>query len=107
MSEKPSLLLIPGVLCTDALWNKSLFGLGDRFDIHFPPVLDQSTTHDMAVAVLEVAAKGSVVIGFSLGGWVALEMMRIRSDFFSGLVLVSTTEGHLPDSTKDAMRAAI
>lgn len=77
---KPVLLLIPGMLSTPAVWDWARPMLQERAEIRIADVLTQSSIADMArdawALVADVpAATPVVVVGFSMGGYVAIEML--------------------------------
>ena len=77
MSDKPSLLLIPGLLCTAELWRAQLDGLGDVAEV---TVTESHREHDtisaIADAILAAAPARFHLAGLSMGGHVAFEIMR-------------------------------
>lgn len=79
-TEKPVLLLIPGMLNTARIWNRVVPLLQDAADIRIADVTSQSSIADMAhdawalVADVPVTQR-LVVCGFSMGGYVALELI--------------------------------
>ena len=77
---KPVLLLIPGMLNTARIWSRVTPLLQDRTDIRIANVTTQTSIADMArdawalVADVPIEQK-LVVCGFSMGGYVALELI--------------------------------
>lgn len=77
---KPVLLLIPGMFNTAAIWDPVRALLGDALEVRVADVTTQSRIADMAEdAWLRVAdlpaATPLVVAGFSMGGYVAIELL--------------------------------
>ncbi|MDI1239713.1 MAG: alpha/beta fold hydrolase [Polaromonas sp.] len=77
---KPVLLLIPGMLNTPAIWDWVVPLLKERADIRIADVLTQETIAGMAddawAQLGDVPAETPVVVcGFSMGGYVALDML--------------------------------
>lgn len=77
---KPVLLLIPGMLNTARIWSRVAPLLQDDADIRFADVTTQSTIADMArdawALVADVPATQKLVVcGFSMGGYVVLELI--------------------------------
>jgi pimeloyl-ACP methyl ester carboxylesterase len=101
------LLLIPGVLCDNTLWKDMAPSLEKSFDIQYaaPPV--QKTIKEMAQAILKSAPPTFWLVGFSLGGWVALEIAHLQPQRLQGLILISSSRGEISSATRDSMRAAI
>lgn len=77
---KPVLLLIPGMLNTARIWGRVTPLLQDHADIRIADVTTQASIADMArdawALVADVpATQRLVVCGFSMGGYVALELI--------------------------------
>lgn len=92
----PQLVLIPGLLNDAELWRDQIAGLSD---ISRPAVADITrgeTLADLASAILAQAEERFALAGFSLGGVVALEIMRIAPERVTHLALLDTTM--LPDA---------
>ncbi|WP_417722330.1 alpha/beta fold hydrolase [Salipiger sp.] len=97
----PRLVLVPGLLNDAELWRDQLDGLRDVARPVVADITRGATLDEMAEAVLAVAGPRFALAGFSLGGIVALEVMRRAAERVSHLALLDTTM--LPD---DADRAA-
>jgi pimeloyl-ACP methyl ester carboxylesterase len=85
------LVLVPGLLCDAALWAPQATGLGD---VAAAWIAD-TTRHDdfpgMARALLDAAPPGPFALaGLSMGGYVALEVMRQAPGRVRGLALLDT-----------------
>jgi pimeloyl-ACP methyl ester carboxylesterase len=80
---KPVLLLIPGMLNTARIWGRVVPLLQDEADIRIADVTTQSSIADMARDAWALVAnmpetpvkQRLVVCGFSMGGYVALELV--------------------------------
>ncbi|GBU14690.1 alpha/beta hydrolase [Polaromonas sp.] len=77
---KPVLLLIPGMLNTARIWARVVPLLQDIADVRIANVLSQSTIQAMATdawTLLSDLQPGQplVIAGFSMGGYVAIEMV--------------------------------
>ncbi|MFN0159955.1 MAG: alpha/beta fold hydrolase, partial [Burkholderiales bacterium] len=90
MTRTP-LLLIPGTLNTDRVWRAVTAGLSDSADMRVADV----SAHDSMAALADAAVAGMpqrfCVAGFSLGGYIALEIMRRAPGRVAALALVSTS----------------
>jgi pimeloyl-ACP methyl ester carboxylesterase len=79
-ADLPVLLLIPGMLNTARIWNRVMPLLDGIADVRIVDVTQQTSIADMArdawALVADVpATKRLVVCGFSMGGYVALELV--------------------------------
>lgn len=94
MAARPAapLVLVPGLLCDAAVWQPQTDALAD---VAAPWVADH-TRHDdlraLAAAVLrEAPAERFALAGFSMGGYVALEMIAQAPERIARLALVDTS----------------
>lgn len=83
-------VLIPGFMCTAQLFGPQIAVL-KRFGPVFPMVPTQSTIPDMAATILKVVEGPLAVAGLSMGGIVALEMLRQAPGRITRLALMDTT----------------
>lgn len=84
----PALLMLPGNMCDARLWH----GLGDLGAAHADLSHDDSI-ENMAARALADHQGALILIGFSMGGIVALEMARGAPQRIKGLVLADTNAG--------------
>src|SRR5579863_8070586 len=103
----PALVLIPGLLCDQRLWNSQMQVLKEYVDITVADITEQDTISAMAEAVLEHAPNNFALAGFSLGSQVALEIMRIAQGRVRRLALLSATQGGLPPSAGASIQQGI
>jgi pimeloyl-ACP methyl ester carboxylesterase len=95
MHEKPHLLLLPGMVCDRAFWRAQADGLDT---ISQPKVMGYGlldSFDDMAEAVLAQAPQRFALAGHSMGGRVALEILRRAPERVVKLALAATDyRGH-------------
>ncbi|MDD0837741.1 alpha/beta hydrolase [Curvibacter sp. HBC61] len=90
MSAPATVVLLPGLLCDEAVWADQLTGLGERPCV-VPDYGTRSSITDMATHVLAaVPAERLCVAGHSMGGRVALEMVRLAPERIERLALLDT-----------------
>ncbi|HXX39525.1 MAG TPA: alpha/beta fold hydrolase [bacterium] len=91
MAESLPTVLIPGLLCSPRLYGEQLPALW-RFG---PVVLADHTRDDsmrgIARRILAVAPRRFTLVGLSMGGYVAFEIMRTSPDRVVRLVLLATS----------------
>ncbi|MGI4719734.1 MAG: alpha/beta fold hydrolase [Janthinobacterium lividum] len=91
-----SILLVPGYMTDETLWDDVVDGLAP-----FGPVVHADLRHDatieaMAARALAAAPPSFILVGFSMGGYVAREIVRHAPGRLRALVLVATSTR--PDS---------
>jgi pimeloyl-ACP methyl ester carboxylesterase len=92
MSEKTSLILVPGLLCTEALFEAQVTGLGDIAEITVTPEHRRhETIGHIADAILADAPPRFALGGLSMGGYIAFEIMRRAPERVIGLSLLDTS----------------
>jgi pimeloyl-ACP methyl ester carboxylesterase len=101
------LILIPGLLCNQALWSGQVAALACHAEIVIPDLTRQKTISEMALAVLAEAPEHFSLAGFSLGSQVALEIMRTSKGRVERLALLSATHGGLLPAVAKALRQAV
>lgn len=89
---KPNLLLLPGLLNDASVFTEQVAALSTMSTVEVGDLSMAETIPDMAASVLKSAtAKHFVLLGLSLGGYVAFEIMRQAPERVAGLVLMDTT----------------
>jgi len=103
MPEKPHLLLVPGLVCDDALWRHQAAALSDIADVR---VTDQHTRYptmkEIAEAIVADAPDRFALAGLSMGGYIALEIMQHWPDRVLRLaILDSSARADTPEKTEN------
>jgi pimeloyl-ACP methyl ester carboxylesterase len=94
---KPALLLLPGLLCDEAVWHGQVAALSDRYACHVADyrALDSlPAMAEQALAGMAEAGDRFALAGHSMGGRVAFEILRRAPQRVSQLILMDT--GYLP-----------
>lgn len=91
MTDRPPLLFLPGLLCDDALWAHQTKHLADITQPRVMNITKQDSVTQMARHVLEEAPPRFALAGLSMGGYVALEIMRLDPSRVVRLALVNTS----------------
>jgi len=106
MSTRPTLILIPGLLCDAALWAHQVVALSDMVNVHVADIADEISMEDLAGSVLDNAPDSFALAGLSMGGYVAQEIMRQDPGRVSHLALLDTNaRADLPEQS--LMREAL
>jgi pimeloyl-ACP methyl ester carboxylesterase len=102
MDNRIPLVLLPGLLCDEALWKHQINELSDVADCQVPDFTTQDTVAAMAHSVLDNMPGRFALAALSMGGYVALEVMRQASERVSRLALLDTQP--LRDTPEQAER---
>ena len=90
MSQRSSVVLLPGLLCDDDIWRAQIERLGRDHDIFCPGFLEQPSIGAMATDILARAPSRFSLAGHSMGGRVALEMVAQAPGRVERLALLDT-----------------
>ena len=88
--SKPSLLLLPGLACDRAVWAPQIEALSAGWECIVPAYGLLDSLPQMAAAALAAAPPRFALAGHSMGGRVALEIMRAAPQRVTRLALLDT-----------------
>ena len=90
---KIDLVLVPGHLCNDVLWEHQVDGLRDIANPMIADVTVDDSLSDMAARLLRHAPPRFSLAGLSMGGMVCMEVMRQAPERVERLALLDTNPG--------------
>lgn len=90
MVQRTPLVLVPGLLCTRALWEGQLTGLADAAQMTVADHTRHDTMTGIAESILATAPHQFALAGLSMGGYIAFEVMRLAPDRVTKLALLDT-----------------
>ncbi|MDN4057832.1 alpha/beta hydrolase [Massilia sp. YIM B02769] len=103
------LVLLPGFMLDETLWDEVVPLLQWEAPVHRLPLGPGTTTEEIARSVAAAAPERFVLVGFSLGGYIARKVAELFPERVVALVLVaSSLESDTPERAKakqDAIRA--
>jgi pimeloyl-ACP methyl ester carboxylesterase len=101
------LVLIPGYMLDDAIWDGMLPFLPPELALHFASLAEGDSIAAMAQAVLAKCPPQFSLLGFSMGGYVAREIVRQAPGRVQSLALVATSSrADLPLQVAQRSKAA-
>jgi pimeloyl-ACP methyl ester carboxylesterase len=89
-ARRPVLALLCGLLCDEEVWRGVLAELATKVDVRVFNFPDFSSLADMAEHVLASVRGPFAVAGHSMGGRVALEIVRRSEERVTGIALLNT-----------------
>jgi len=99
---RTTLVLLPGLLNTRRVFKHQIEALSDLADCVVPELWHHDTIGAMAEATLALAPPTFALVGFSMGGYVAFEIMRRAAPRVERLALMDTQA--TPDSAESTKR---
>lgn len=105
VSAKTPLLLLPGLLNDEVLWRAQIAGLADIADCQVGDLTRHDSLRAVAEDVLQSAPARFALAGFSLGGYVAQEILRIAPQRVQRLALLDTSF-HADSAERSAQRVS-
>ncbi|MGK9165069.1 alpha/beta hydrolase [Inquilinus limosus] len=95
-------LFLPGLLCDADLWAEQLNVLSAGRPVAVASLTGADTVAGLAAAALDAAPPRFALAALSMGGYVALEIMRRAPERVAGLALIDTSAR--PDSEEQSRR---
>ncbi|MDW9178589.1 alpha/beta hydrolase [Legionella pneumophila] len=84
------IVLIPGALATPKLWYQQEIFFQGSHRFHYVDVLNSNSIGEMAHRFASIAPKKFTLIGFSMGGYIALELYRLIPNNVEKLILINS-----------------
>jgi pimeloyl-ACP methyl ester carboxylesterase len=91
-----TLVLVPGLGSDGAVWRRTVAALAGQVDCLVGDTLSDDSLTGMASRILDQAPERFDLAGVSMGGMVAMELMRLAPERVSRLALIDTNA--LPDT---------
>ncbi len=89
MNNKPLLVCIPGTLCTSDVFMPMLVDF--PFEAKIVEFNQHDNLSDMAAEVMRIAGDSPFIpVGFSMGGMVAFELIRMNVPQLAGMVVINS-----------------
>ncbi|MBT3809480.1 MAG: alpha/beta hydrolase, partial [Rhodospirillaceae bacterium] len=86
-----NLVMVPGLICDQEVWAYPRAYLSEVATISYAPADETDTMQGLAEAVLDSAPKTFAIAGFSMGGYVALEVLRQAPERVERIALLDTS----------------
>ena len=96
------ILFIPGLNCTAELFGPQIAALGGPAEIQVAEHTGHEDMRDLAASILAVAPRRFALVGLSMGGYIAFEMLRQAPERVARVALLDTSAR--PDTPAQAER---
>jgi pimeloyl-ACP methyl ester carboxylesterase len=90
MTARTKLVLVPGLLCTGALWAPQIAALSDIADCMVAEHTRHDTMAGIARSILAAAPERFALAGLSMGGYISYEIVRQAPERVERLALLDT-----------------
>lgn len=97
-----NLLFLPGLVCDSRLWRDQIVALGDIAHATVADLTRDSSVDDMARRALATMPDRFALCGLSMGGYVAMALLRLAPQRVTRLCLMDTSAR--PDGPEQARR---
>jgi pimeloyl-ACP methyl ester carboxylesterase len=84
-------LLVPGFMADETLWRDLEAPLARFAPLHYADLRHDASIEAMARRALDAAPPSFLLVGFSMGGYVAREIARLAPERVRALVLIATS----------------
>ena len=88
--QKQTLVFLPGMLNTEELWKHQEQALKDDFNIFHADIYNNYSLEGMAENILNQTEGNLILVGLSMGGYCALETLRMAPDRIKKIALFNT-----------------
>lgn len=88
---KEALVLVPGMMCDARIFTPQIDDLSRDYPIHIANFIGEDSIRAMALSVLEAAPASFALAGLSMGGIVAMDILRRAPERVSRIALISTS----------------
>lgn len=107
MTNRVPLILLPGLLCDEALYAHQITHLADMADMRVADLTRHDSIEEMARAVLDAAPDRFSLLGLSMGGYVAQHVALMAPDRVARLALLDTNARSDNDEQRARRRGLI
>ncbi len=88
---KEAIVFAPGMMCDARIFAPQINDLSRQYPIHIASMNDHENIRQMALSVLDTAPERFALVGLSMGGIVAMEILRRAPERVTRVALISTT----------------
>jgi pimeloyl-ACP methyl ester carboxylesterase len=105
--KKTPLILLPGLLSNDTVFQHQITQLGHMTDIHVITLENVNSPDAMTDKILKLAPPQFMLAGHSIGGWIALRLMKIAPERIIKLCILNTAARGIDSSELSARQTIL
>lgn len=96
-----TLCFLPGMMCDQQLWEGVWHHLPTHWNLHYLPIETAPDREGMKRLIDAAAGQGAHLVGFSMGGYLALEYTLEHTSAFASLTMVGASCFGLPAAERE------
>ncbi len=105
MNRTMTVVFIHGLFDDKTMWSDHASALAPDYHVVTPNILHEQSVEEAALNVLDGRDRPFAVVGFSMGGYIAFELMRRAPERISFLALVNTSaRADTDEKTQERLR---
>lgn len=89
--DAPALVLIPGFMLDESLWDDMLQAMPSHFNIYKASLKNGKNIDEIVENIIKTLPEKFILIGFSLGGYIARALINQYPEKVSALILIATS----------------
>lgn len=105
--DEASVVLIPGFMLDETLWKAFVQYLPEHWEIHYGNISSGKTISQIANNIIESHSQPLVIIGFSLGGYIARQIAADYPERVKGLILIASSLREDTESQRSAKKQMV
>ena len=98
-----NLVLVPGFMCNECIWQYRPEKLNKKFKIKTPSLLHGNSIEEFSISIAKTLPDDSSILGFSMGGFIALKLAIDFPEKVKKLILVGTNAISVSNERKNLL----
>ena len=98
-----NLVLVPGFMCNECIWEYKPEKLYKKFKIKTPSLLHGNSIEEFSISIAKTLPDDSSILGFSMGGFIALKLAIDYPEKVKKLILVGTNARSVSNERKNLL----
>ena len=98
-----NLVLVPGFMCNECIWQYRPEKLNKKFKIKTPSLLHGNSIEEFSISIAKTLPDDSSILGFSMGGFIALKLAIDYPKKVKKLILVGTNARSVSNERKNLL----